>query len=56
MQREPVWIGAIVRGALVALGAFGFDLSAEEIAVLVGAVEVVAAVIVRNRVTPVEGR
>lgn len=51
--REPVAIAAAVRAVLVMLGAYGLDLTAEQIAATVVAVEAVLAIVVRRKVTPV---
>lgn len=53
MNREPVAIAAAVRVVLVAAVAFGLDVSAEQIAALVLAVETVTALFVRSKVSPV---
>ena len=54
MGGEPVrWIGAI-KVTLVCAVLFGLDLSTEQIAGVVVALEAWAVVFVRSRVTPVE--
>lgn len=52
-SKEPVRVAALARVCLVALAAFGFKLTPEEITSLVVAVELVASIVVRNRVSPV---
>ena len=51
MNREPVAIAAAVRAILLALGAFGFQLTAEQLAAVMLAVEAVLALTVRSTVT-----
>lgn len=49
---EPVRLAAAARTLLVAGVAFGLDVSAEQIAALVVAIETVSALFVRSRVEP----
>jgi hypothetical protein len=49
---EPVAIAAAVRAVLVAAVAFGLEMSGEQIAALVVAIEIVGALFVRSKVTP----
>lgn len=49
---EPVAIAAAVRAVLVAAVAFGLDMTGEQIAALVVAIEIVGALFVRRQVTP----
>ena len=53
MNREPVAIAAAVRSIVVMAVAFGLEWTAEQVAALVVAVEVVAGLFVRSKVTPV---
>ena len=53
MNREPVAIAAAVRSVVVMAVTFGLDWSAEQVAALVVAVEVVAGLFVRSKVSPV---
>lgn len=53
MNREPVAVAAAVRSVLLAVAAFGFDLSAEQVAAIAIAVETVLTLFVRSKVTPV---
>lgn len=50
MNREPVAIAAAFRAVLLAAMAFGFKLSAEQVAAVAIAVEAVAALFVRSKV------
>lgn len=50
--REPVAIAAAVRAIILCVVAFGVDLSGEQIAAVMLAVEAVLAVITRQSVTP----
>lgn len=55
MQRllsEPVLIGAAIRAVILAVSAFGFEMSPERMAALMGAVEAVLALFTRAVVTP----
>lgn len=49
---EPVAVAAAVRAVLVAAVAFGLEMSGEQIAALVVAIEIVGALFVRSKVTP----
>lgn len=51
--REPVAVTAAVRAVLLAAMAFGFDVSAQQLAAVMFAVEAVLALFVRRRTTPV---
>ena len=53
MSREPVLLGQIITSAAVILGAFGFDLTAEQTASLVVVANLIAGFVMRARVTPV---
>lgn len=53
MSREPVALAAAVRAVLLAVMAFGFDLTAEQVAAVAVAVEVVAGLWTRTKVSPV---
>lgn len=50
MNREPVAIAAAVRAVLLAAMAFGWHLSAEQVAAVAIAVEAVSALFVRSKV------
>lgn len=50
---EPVQLAAAVRALLYVAVVFGADVSAEQVTALAVAVEVVTALLVRRRVTPV---
>lgn len=52
MNREPVAIAAALRSVLVAAMAFGLDLTAEQVAAVVIAVEAVLALFIRSKVKP----
>jgi hypothetical protein len=52
LQREPVWIAALVRQGITVGVAFGLKLSAEQIAVLMGFVELVTTIVSRAYTTP----
>lgn len=52
LRREPVAIAALVRSLLAVAIAFGVGLTGEQVASVVVAVELFAAIIVRDRVTP----
>jgi hypothetical protein len=57
MQRllnEPTLIVGAVRAILLALAAFGFDLTGEEIAAFMLAVEAVLTLVNRSLVTPAQ--
>lgn len=53
MNREPVAIAAAVRAVLLAVAAFGIGLTGAQVAAVAIAVELVAALFVRSKVTPV---
>ena len=53
--REPVLILGLVRAIVVLVSAFGFELSAEQVASIYLAAEAVLSVIARQKVTPVDG-
>lgn len=52
MNREPVAIAAALRSVIACAVAFGLDWTAEQVAALVVAVEVVSGLFVRSLVTP----
>jgi len=52
MKREPVAIAALVRSVLLMAVAFGAHLTPEQIAAVMVTVEMFAAIVVRQRVTP----
>lgn len=52
MKTEPVAVAAAVRAVLLAVMAFGVGLTAEQVAAVAVAVEVVAGLWVRSKVTP----
>ena len=52
-NREPVAIAAAIRALLVVAVGFGLDLSGEQVASIVVAVELVLGLFVRSQVTPV---
>lgn len=52
LNTEPVALAGAVRAILAVLVAYGLDLSAEQVATVVVAVEVVTALFVRRRVVP----
>lgn len=51
---EPVVLTAAVRAVILAVIAFGLNISAEQVAAVMLAVEAVLAVVVRAKVTPVD--
>jgi hypothetical protein len=51
--REPIWYGAIARMAVAAASGYGFDLTTEQVLMVLGVVEMLVAVFTRRRVTPV---
>ena len=53
LNREPVAIAAALRALLVVAVGFGLDLSGEQVASIVVAVELVLGLFVRSKVTPV---
>lgn len=55
MTREPVAIAAAARAVIACAVAFGLSWSAEQVAALVVAVEVVSGLLVRSKVSPEEG-
>jgi len=52
IKNEPVAIAAALRAVLAAAAGFGFDLTGEQVALLVVAVEAVSNLFVRQAVTP----
>ena len=52
LLNEPVLIGAAIRSVILAAAAFGMEMSADQIAALMGAVEAVLALITRALVVP----
>lgn len=52
VRTEPVLLAAAVRALFVAAVAFGANLSGEQIAAVVAAIEIVGALFVRPQVTP----
>lgn len=54
IQREPVAVAAALRVALLAGVSFGLNVSAEQVASLVIAVETILALLTRGAVSPVE--
>ena len=54
LLKEPVMIAAAIRAVLVAAMAFGLDLSPEQMAALMVAVEAVLALVVRALVSPAQ--
>lgn len=55
MRTEPVAVAAAVRALMLAVAAFGFDLTGEQIAAVAIAVETVLALFVRSKVMPTDG-
>ena len=53
LNTEPVAVAAAVRALLVCVAAFGVGLTGDQIAGVVLAVELVAGLLVRSRVSPV---
>lgn len=49
---EPVAIAALIRSLILLLTAFGFHLTAEQIAAVMVFVECLLAVVIRQKVTP----
>jgi hypothetical protein len=49
---EPVLLGTAIRAVILAVAAFGFQITADQIAALMLAVEAVIALITRAFVTP----
>jgi hypothetical protein len=54
MRTEPVAVIAAIKLTLLAAVAFGLDLTGEQIAAVVVALEAWSVVLVRKRVSPVE--
>lgn len=52
LLNEPVLIGAAIRAVLGAIVAFGFEISAEQMAAGMAAVEAILALVTRALVTP----
>ncbi len=52
LLNEPVLIGAAIRSVILALASFGLEMTAEQIAALMGAVEALLALITRALVVP----
>ncbi len=52
LLNEPVLIGAAIRAVILAAVAFGFDVTAEQVAALMVAVESVMALVTRAMVVP----
>lgn len=52
---EPVAVGALLRILLTLAVSFGLNLSAEQIGLIISAVSIVEAWLVRTRVTPWTG-
>ena len=52
LNREPVAIMATVRAALALAVGFGFDVSAEQIALVIVFIETILALYTRQQVTP----
>lgn len=51
---EPVAVAALVSAAITAAAAFGFELSAEQVAAVNAVLVAVSALFARSRVAPVE--
>lgn len=52
MKREPVLIAALCRVVIAAAAHFGFEVSTQDLLTLMGAVEVVAAILTRRKTVP----
>ena len=52
MRKEPVAIGGLITGAVALAGAFGLELTAEQLAGAVALVTAVVAWVTRRKVTP----
>ena len=55
MKREPVLIIAAIKAVILCAVAFGLKLTADQIIALGVAIEAVAAVVTRSKVSPVGG-
>ena len=51
-KNEPVFIGGVISAGVAFAGAYGLDLTAEQVSVTVSTVIAVVAFVTRQRVTP----
>jgi hypothetical protein len=52
MKKEPVLIGGLINVAVAGAAAFGLDITAEQLAAVVGLVTTVVSFVQRSRVSP----